>query len=279
MSGIFKGDSIYKSGGGGGGYKDGGELVDGDFIKVENNSFSTYENISRSDVNFYVELNDGDVLNSVINFTTQVNANVYFYVVKNGFYYLLSYAGTNTVNAGDEYNINANGNVYEVEQVTPPVNSNPKILINGGLYSVGKIGNLWWTLEDYIDGSNGVYTDFNNVAGLLPDGWRIPNNGDFSYLKNYCDEVYHNFVSSLRSPSWNASYNNASGFSAIPNGLWEVSDNKAVQVGTYAYYWAGLRPDIPGARYGYTMHDSVFTSTGSYKPTAKRMSLRFCKDA
>lgn len=31
----------------GGGYKDGGQLIDADFIEVENNTISSYENVSR----------------------------------------------------------------------------------------------------------------------------------------------------------------------------------------------------------------------------------------
>ena len=81
MSCIFKGDSIYKSGGGGGGYKDGGELVDADFIEIENNNVYNYENINRDQVNFYFDYSDGEIFNSIIEFTTQVNSVVNVYVV------------------------------------------------------------------------------------------------------------------------------------------------------------------------------------------------------
>ena len=76
MSGIFKGDSIYKSGGGGGGYKDGGQLVDGDFIEVKNNTVSTYDNTARDPINFYFEVKEGESINSVVELTTVVNSTV-----------------------------------------------------------------------------------------------------------------------------------------------------------------------------------------------------------
>ena len=106
--GIFKGDSIYKSGGGsgGGGYKDGGELEDARFIEVENNSISNYTNIDRNTVNFYLTPSDGEVINSVINFSTQVNATVNVYYESGGIYYLLGVIGSNSVTANKIYIIN-----------------------------------------------------------------------------------------------------------------------------------------------------------------------------
>ena len=58
-------ETIYKYGGGGG-YKDGGELLDGDFIKVENNAASSYDNVSRDPINFYLETKEGEILNSIV---------------------------------------------------------------------------------------------------------------------------------------------------------------------------------------------------------------------
>ena len=124
---IFKGDSIYKTGAGGGGYKDGGALVDGDFIEVKNNTVSSYDNVSRDPVNFYFEVKDGEILNSVIELTTAVNATINVYVVKNGFYYLLGNVGGNTVNAGDDYKINIIGDSFSVEQINNI--SNIKIIL------------------------------------------------------------------------------------------------------------------------------------------------------
>ena len=93
MSGIFEGDSIYKNGSGGGGYKDGGELIDGDFIKVENNTNSSYNNETRNPINFYFEVKEGDVLNSIIELTTTINSIVNVYILKNHIYYLIGNIG------------------------------------------------------------------------------------------------------------------------------------------------------------------------------------------
>lgn len=118
MSGLFKGDSIYKSGGGGGGYKDGGQLIDGEFIKVENNTVSSYDNVSRDPINFYFDYKDGEIINSVVELTTAVNSTVYVYVVKDGLYFPLGNVGGDTVTAGEDYTVNIIGNSYTVEHVT-----------------------------------------------------------------------------------------------------------------------------------------------------------------
>lgn len=118
MSCIFKGDSIYKSGGGGGGYKDGGQLVDGDFIKVENNTVSSYDNVSRDPVNFYFDYKDGEIFNSIIELTTAVNATINVYYIKNGLYFPLGFSTPNSVEAGKDYNVTITGKTIFVDEVT-----------------------------------------------------------------------------------------------------------------------------------------------------------------
>jgi len=194
MSGILKGDSIYKSGGGGG-YKDGGQLVDGDFIKVENNTISSYDNVSRDPVNFYFEVKDGEVLNSVVELTTAVNATINVYVVRNGFYYLLGNVGGNTVNAGDDYKVNITGDSYSVEQVTTTGNDPEFIDISGKPVKVVKIGNLFWTELLFLEGfthnvfrSNYYYpcTLYEQVNNFLNNNnCRLPTKNDWDYLISY----------------------------------------------------------------------------------------------
>jgi hypothetical protein len=169
MSGIFKGDSIYKSGGGGGGYKDGGQLVDGDFIEVKNNTISSYDNVSRDPVNFYFEAKDGEVLNSVIELTTAVNATVNVYVVKNGLYYILGNVGGNTVNAGDDYKVNITGDSYAVENVTG-ISNEPKFfkLKNGSVTPLNFICN-YDSKKWYATGNLGNYLNYSDQERIAQD--------------------------------------------------------------------------------------------------------------
>lgn len=163
---IYNGPSIYnQGGGGGGGYNDGGALVDGDFIQVTNNSISTYDNTSRDPVNFYFEVSDGEMINSVIELTTAVNATINVYVVNNGLYYLLSNIGGNTVTAGDDYKVNITGDSYSIEQVSAPVD--PLLYVFGVLVPIVKIGNKYWTAEN-------AYSSFSGLVIGGPDNKTTP---------------------------------------------------------------------------------------------------------
>lgn len=199
MSGIFKGDSIYKSGGGGGGYKDGGALVDGDFIEVENNTISSYDNVSRDPVNFYFEVKDGEILNSVVELTTAVNATINVYVVKNGFYYLLGNVGGNTVNAGDDYKINIVGNSFMLEVVTPSQAIPEFAEINGNVYPIIELNGYLWTKKniagdfglDFVEvptNGNTVYVDskFYNIAKCGSDFYYRGVNSTRTAINNAC---------------------------------------------------------------------------------------------
>jgi hypothetical protein len=194
MSGIFKGDSIYKSGGGGGGYKDGGQLIDGDFIEVKNNTISTYDNESRDPVNFYFEVKDGEILNSVVELTTDVNATINVYILKDGFYYLLGNVGGNTVNAGNDYNLNIIGKSYSLELVTPSPNIPEYADIMGGRYDVAKVGSKLWTKYNFngiipgVDykvenGTTYYLTNVQAIKNFNSDGWHLPRVADVNELK------------------------------------------------------------------------------------------------
>ena len=150
-------ETIYNyGGGGGGGYKDGGQLIDAEFIKVENNTISTYDNTARDPVNFYFEVSDGEMLNSIIELTTAVNATINVCLVKDGFYYLLGNIGGNTVNAGNDYKITITGHSFAIENVSG-LSNDFYINIDGSLVKVVKIGTQYWT--DYVKYSCSDYRD------------------------------------------------------------------------------------------------------------------------
>jgi len=249
MSGIFKGDSIYKSGGGGGGYKDGGQLVDGDFIKVENNTVSSYDNVSRDPVNFYFEVNDGESLNSVVELTTAVNATINVYVVKNGFYYLLGNVGGNTVNAGDDYNLTVVGNSFILEVVTPSSNDPEAVIIDGHIYKLTKVNNLLWTSYLGIDTPyTADKTSFGRLNTLdVPDirMYKNDNPGQFTqYLKNglrlptYTDYVDLLYNSGFSSSDLRSNF----GWSSIPNG----NNSSGLNFIPFGYVSGGGYPNWPG---------------------------------
>lgn len=236
MSSIFNGDSIYKSGGGsgGGGYKDGGELVDADFIKVENNTVSYYDNVNRDPVNFYFEPKDGEILNSIIEMTTAVNSTVNVYILKNGIYYSLGNIGSNTVNSGDDYKINITGDSFSIEQVSNSLEI-AFVEIYGVNVPVKKIGNLYWTTQNVdIPGSNkkfnygqSYYKRESFSQNVNINGFRIPNSSDTDALKL-------NGRNAICSQSgWSSNQGtNTTGFNLYPYG----SYNSSGTFQGYSYY-------------------------------------------
>ena len=112
---IYNAPSIYKQGGGGGGYADGGELIDSDFIKVENNTTYESTNNSRNQINFYFE-NESN-LNSIIDVTNNYNSTVDVYILENGIYTPIGVIGSNTLTSGKKYEIVITGLTFEIKEI------------------------------------------------------------------------------------------------------------------------------------------------------------------
>lgn len=203
----------------GGGFKDGGTLVDGDFIKVENNTVSSYDNVSRDPVNFYFEVKDGEILNSVVELTTAVNATINVYVLKNGFYYLIGNVGGNTVNAGDDYKLNVVGNSFMLEVVTPSQAVPEYATIGNNIYPLLKNNNLLWTCQDLHENGFNHWTNngrfYYSPQNIVIDGWRLPTETETVNLTSS-----YTLAQLKDSSGWPSPYegNNASGFSWRANG-------------------------------------------------------------
>lgn len=167
--GVFNGNSIYNDGGagGGGGYADGGQIVDGDFMKIENNAVSTYDNVNRDTLNFYLEPADGEIINTVIELTTAVNSTVNVYVLRNGLYYLLGNIGGDTVETGKEYKINIFGNSYEVENISS-IPDGPKFFkLNNGVITPLTFICLYNSKKWYCTGNLGNYLNYNQQEKIV----------------------------------------------------------------------------------------------------------------
>lgn len=178
--------TIYNFGGGsGGGYKDGGSLVDSDFIKVENNCISQFDNLSRSEINFYFE--EDQILNSVVEITTSANANINVYVVKNGLLVPLGIIGSNSITSGNDYKLIVIGNSFVVENITVPSSDPVAAIIDGNLVKVYVDNGIMFT--DDIPGGRwfGYLWQFaaasayvNNLGG----GWEIIRDTDVDNILN-----------------------------------------------------------------------------------------------
>lgn len=167
--GVFNGNSIYNYGGagGGGGYNDGGQIVDGDFMKIENNAVSTYNNVNRDTLNFYLEPSDGEILNDVVELTTAVNSTVNVYVLRNGLYYLLGNIGGVTVEAGKEYKVNILGNSYDVENISS-IPDGPKFFkLNNGVITPLRFICSYDSKKWYCTGNLGNYLNYNQQKQIV----------------------------------------------------------------------------------------------------------------
>lgn len=185
---IYNGPSIYKFGGGGGGYNDGGALVDGDFIQIINNTVSTYENDSRNDINFFFESTD-EILNAIVELSTAVNATVHVYIYDDttGLYTPLGNIGGDTVNAGNNYKVNIQGNSFTLSQVTGSSDPEYLKLKNGPVTPLLPIGTFgqkkWW-----VTGNLGDYMNWNQQSAI------VDNNPNLSFLslelKNWINDNF-----------------------------------------------------------------------------------------
>jgi hypothetical protein len=267
MSGIFKGDSIYKSGGGGGGYKDGGQLVDGDFIKVENNTISYYDNVSRNDVNFYFD--DDKNIDAIINFTTLTNTTLHIYKEQNGVLIPLNYEGINTAEPGKKYLIHVSLNLFRIEEITESTDDE---YFNAGVFGfvpIKQIGTRMWFCKDLFFG---VREDIPDLGG----GWHVPNTNDIDDLKN---AVSNDFRALMSTSGWTGTQGtNTSHFNAKPFGYYDIDSATYDQVGTAFFMFIALN----GIHGGFTIWNvgsggMDYSGVGGiYQPRVK-MSVRLCK--
>lgn len=264
--GIYNGPSIYNQGGGGGGgggYKDGGALVDADFIEVTNNSISTYDNTSRDPINFYFEPAEGEIINAVVQLTTTVNATVNVYILKNGLFVPLGNVGGDTVNAGDQYNVNITGDSFALEQVTGGGADPEAAYINGEVYGVKKYNGVIWTTQNARGIPAGALFNPPIMTTTEPACWRNPNHPDSYYYNILAARLFEgngwrlptkDETTSLYStiaPGGNVDVNNvksttgwiegngtnSSGFNVTPDGYVESSPIYYYQYGYESYFW------------------------------------------
>ena len=263
--GVFNGNSIYNDGGaGGGGYADGGELVDADFIKVDNNTLSKYNNISRNVINFYFE--DESILNALIEVYTLVNSTVNIYKKINNSYYPLSIIGSNNINSNENYLITVSGNYFKIENATQQDEFIENI--NGQYIKCKKIGSLYWTVEDY-----GEWWSVSDAVNFNPvNGWRIPGQDDFEALIDTLGQALAGYK--MKSISgWNDGGNgdNSSGWNGLPVGLKDSSD-QIVGHGDLVYYRTNL---YNGRYYGLNKSSTILDT---YTQPNNKFRVRLCKD-
>lgn len=287
------GTSVYNIGGGGGGLKYAGDLADADFIEFSNNTLSTFENVGRTDINFYVEPKDNEVIAAVIELTTDANATVHVYNFDGFMYIPLGYITNNTVSSGDDYKIEIIGNSFEVSQVNN-LGNRGYIRIEDQILGVCKIGNLLWTTNNlkvslpYSKmGPIGKPSDQENYPGyfynipdstrknyindeVLTSGWRLPTYNDFLNMESSISGDYDSLLKIGQQPG----ATNSTGFTLILCGIYNFNSGVALQGNVTNLYCSNGNYSFV---VGYSKNDNQLTYTSWAGNIG--VSLRFCKDA
>lgn len=242
----FYNSGIYDNGGGG--FKEAGELIDGDFIEIENNTISTYTNDNRNELNFFVKVKDGEIASAIVEIENNTNASVKVFVEKNGFLYILSNIGGDTINAGDEYYLRISGDTYLLELKTSTPVTPSYAEIDGKIYGIVNIGGMYWTTENIkidvgkifeivSDGTNfqrvenipympdvittrGEYYYRPSIMGAINNklsgtGWHVPSRSEVQY------RIQNKIVGDLTSVNYGGS--DTYGFKEVPHGICETN--------------------------------------------------------
>lgn len=294
--------SIYKIGGGSGGYKDGGQVVDADLMELKNNTLSYYENTSRAAINFYFDTDEGEIINAIVELNTAVNSTVNVYGLRNGLYYLLGNIGGNTVTSGNDYKIIIIGNSFAIEQVTD-VSSEPEYAyINGEIYSVKKYNGVIWTTQNargvptgavlnpasmtttepacWINPNHTESYYYNILAARLfeGNGWRLPTKDEVTGLYSTIAPGGNSDVNNVKSTTgWiEGNGTNSSGFNVTPNGYVQYPAQTPVYYayGYQSFFWTKTEvSNVPIV--SKITYDSIKTTNYSYD---RGLSVRLVYD-
>lgn len=182
-------ETIYNYGGGG--YlKYGGELPESasGLVPIENNNLYEYTNLSSNSLTFIFPKKE-DVLNAVIEVTTNVNSNIYVgYLNDNGLVIPISVIGSTSINANNQYKVIIVGNSYIIENVNVANNDPIAAIVDGNLYPCKKYGSfiIVGPVGGGNNGANGIYWNINYFRGpnglgkFRTEGYDMPTNSQWT---------------------------------------------------------------------------------------------------
>jgi len=130
--------------------------------------------------------------------------------------------------------------------------------------------------------------------GLCPEGWHVPLRGEWQTLLNYAGAAPAHYLKSCRQdgsplggdcdtdvhPRWDSHATlygkDDFGFSALPGGVWSISNNPFSQLGSHGYWWTSTTFSTVATYYQSIRHDSDYV-TDSYFSNSNFSSVRCIK--
>jgi uncharacterized protein (TIGR02145 family) len=154
--------------------------------------------------------------------------------------------------------------------------------------------------QTYPDSTFGFYYNWyaavdTGDSKLCPDGWHVPNDGDWMVLSSYLRGNYacgnnlsYNAKAMADSLLWgdynddcsvgkDQENNNASGFSAVPAGYLFYGENSPIMYGSVAYFWTAMPSEGDFAKY-YVVSRYLAELKYYTNPKIQLLSVRCIKD-
>ncbi|MDB5228776.1 MAG: hypothetical protein JWN78_2969 [Bacteroidota bacterium] len=141
----------------------------------------------------------------------------------------------------------------------PEVNDDVTWVTNG---IIQKPASCYSESMTYFNGYGKLYNWYaaNDARGICPEGWSVPDNKDWEQLINYLGGEKEAFSKLGDSKAWTkGTFNNSSGFTALPAGVRNESNDGKFSAKGYATMWWSSTPSDD--EYGSAFHlNGYYTS-------------------
>lgn len=183
---------------------------------------------------------------------------------------------------GNTYNVNTFGSQIFMTsdlQVTKYRNGDEIPKVSFGGWSSLTTGAWCYFMNDKSKGVLYNWYAVNDPRGLAPDGWHIPNDGEWATLSSYLGGDDFSGKKMKSKTDWlnNGNGTNESGFNGFPRGIREFENGSFCYFGVSGFWWSRTAKNSANANYrqlGY-FHDKLINNN---REKSDGMSVRCLKD-